>query len=188
METKTIHDYVDILCEKFPHVRKSDILKIVNYGWKQIYLCNSYGGDFHLGISTRFYIFIGKSFKSAFKDFWYYTKKMVVKTIVVYKRRRIKWDGYYYFALTNNQKADVDSQVNVKHVYYGNQILYKNYDECRARAWNRHYIYRVKYGIDYGRLVYMPHFSTDKAQFYEYRPSIKFDSILVSNKGNYKYV
>lgn len=190
MKTTTIHDYVDQLCEQFPQVPKSDIYKILNYGWKQIYLCNSYGGDVEIGRGTNFYVYIGKAFLNPLKQFFYYTKKMIIKTIVVYKRRRIKWDGYYYFALTKRQKEHLDKQYNPnKKIFnYGNQVLFKNYDECRVRQWDRHYIYRVKSRVDFGRSLYKPDFTTDKAEFYEYRPSIKFDGLLVSNKGNYKYV
>jgi hypothetical protein len=34
MKFTTIHDYVDRICEEFPQVPKSDIYKILNYGWK----------------------------------------------------------------------------------------------------------------------------------------------------------
>jgi hypothetical protein len=45
MEVKTIKDYYDIICSKFPNVPKEDIKRILNYGWKSLYLHNSYGGD-----------------------------------------------------------------------------------------------------------------------------------------------
>ena len=45
MKLTTIKDYYQQLYDKFPGVPKQDIRRILNYGWKQLYLCNSYGGD-----------------------------------------------------------------------------------------------------------------------------------------------
>jgi hypothetical protein len=51
---------------------------------------------------NNFYFYCGKVFKNAYKHFFYYTKKLLIKAIVMYKRKKIKWDGYYYFALTDH--------------------------------------------------------------------------------------
>jgi len=37
------------------------------------------------------------------KYFQYYKRKMRVKLRVLYKRKHIPWDGYYYFALTETE-------------------------------------------------------------------------------------
>jgi uncharacterized protein (DUF433 family) len=45
MQVKTINDYFEILYAKYPNVPKEDIRRILKYGWKSLYLHNSYGGD-----------------------------------------------------------------------------------------------------------------------------------------------
>ena len=45
MQLKEIKDYYESLCEKFPDVPEKDIKRILNYGWKSLYLHNLYGGD-----------------------------------------------------------------------------------------------------------------------------------------------
>lgn len=187
---KTVKDYEDELCKKFPQIPRKDISKMINYGWKQVYLCNSYGGDTCMQDDNNFYFYCGKVFKNAYKHFFYYTKKLLIKAIVMYKRKKIKWDGYYYFALTDCQYANLNEQIsNKKRVLnYGNQILYKNYDECKIRNWNRKYIYRIKFNIDYGKSVYFPDFTTKIAELYEQRDTITYNNVFVSFKGNYKYI
>lgn len=189
MITKTIKDYEDAICEKFPQIRKSDIQKILKFGWKQIYLCNSYGGDVIIA-DDDFYFYSGKGLKDPLKHFYYYRKKLITKIMVMYKRRKIKWDGYYYFACTNPQQERVEEQRSrgCKIINYGNQIFYQNYDECRIKEWNRRYIYRFKSMVNFGRTYYLPNFRSSDVEFYEYRPSIKFDGVSVAIKGNYKYI
>ena len=41
--------------------------------------------------------------KDSLKWFDYYKRKMRTKLRVMYKRKQIKWDGYYYFALSKDQ-------------------------------------------------------------------------------------
>nr|DAG88912.1 MAG TPA: hypothetical protein [Crassvirales sp.] len=40
--------------------------------------------------------------KDSLKWFDYYKRKMRTKLRVMYKRKQIKWDGYYYFALSKD--------------------------------------------------------------------------------------
>lgn len=190
MLIKTIRDYEDELCKKFPQVCKTDIQKILKFGWKQLYLCNSYGGDVIMSNGKDFYFYTGIGLNDPCKHFFYYLKKTAIKAMVMYKRKKIKWDGYYYFACTNPQQEQIEKQKlrDCKNINYGNHIFYKNYDECRIKEWNRRYIYRINWGIDFGRILYRPEFCSQDVEFYEYRPSIKFDSIFTSNKGNYKYI
>lgn len=186
---KTITDYEDQICQMFPHIPKTDIRKILNYGWKQIYLCNSYGGDVCV-TNNKFYFYCGKALIDPLKHFVYYTKKLLIKAITMYKRKKVKWDGYYYFSLTDPQQNNLNEQLKThkKNLCYGNQILFKNYDECKVRHWNRKYIYRVKFNIDYGNSIYLPNFTTNLAQLYEEKKSITYNEVFTSFKGNYKYI
>lgn len=189
MIIKTIKDYEDAICEKFPQIRKTDIQKILNFGWKQIYLCNSYGGDVIIS-DPNFYFYTGMGIKDSLQHFQYYLNKLIIKVMVMYKRRKIKWDGYYYFGCTNPQQERIEEQrkKGCKNINYGNQIFYQNYDECRVKDWNRRYIYRIKTNVNFGRTYYIANFQSKDVEFYEYRPSIRFDGVSVANKGNYKYI
>ena len=57
MVQKTIQDYYEAVCQEYPDIPESDIKRILNFGFKSLYLHNSYGGD----------VLVNR------KDFWFYT-------------------------------------------------------------------------------------------------------------------
>jgi len=64
-----------------------------------MYLINSYGCDVELE-SSNFWCYFGRMTKRPLKHFMYYITKLANKIKILYKRKKIKWDGYYYFAIT----------------------------------------------------------------------------------------
>lgn len=180
---KTIHDYYDKMYELFPTIREQDIRKILNYGWKQVYLLNSYGGDLEISNNT-FWLFFGRMSKDSLCHFQRYVKKLCLKFRILYKRRRIQWDGYYYFALTDRQQEELEKSIKRKGrprkwKCYGNQILFKILDECKVREYNRRYIYKVPLLTDIGFTVYKPNYITDKAELIEVREGKDFKNVMV---------
>lgn len=185
MEVRTVKDYYERMYEKFPTVPKKDIQRILNYGWKSLYLHNSYGGD-TLITDNDFWSYIGTLRKDSLKHFHYYIKKLVIKLRVLYKRKKIQWDGYYYFALTDSQYENYLSQKNKKgrprkNFKYGNQILYKILDECKIKEYNRKYIFKIPYISDLGMTFYKENLESDKAELIITRDVLKFKDLLVSN-------
>ena len=87
---KTTKDYYDEVSEAFPEVSKKDIERIMNYGWKSIYLHNVYGGDTILkdDSKNKFLFYIGNLTFDSLKHFQYYVKKMIVKIRVLYNRAK----------------------------------------------------------------------------------------------------
>lgn len=184
MQVKTISDYYDQVSELFPQVPKNDIKRILNFGWKSIYLQNSYGGDVLIS-DKNFWSYIGTLRKDSVKHFHYYIRKLVIKLRVLYKRKEVQWDGYYYFALTNKQYNEYLLQKNRrgrprKNFCYGNQILYKMLDECKLKEFNKRYIFRIPYISDLGFTFYKENLQSDKAELIITRDPLKFKDILVS--------
>lgn len=191
MQIKTIKDYYEQIYEMFPDVPKKDIKRILNYGWKSLYLHNSYGGDTII-TDNNFWSYIGTLRKNSLRHYMYYIKKLTIKLRVLYKRNKIPWDGYYYFALTDNQYEHYLSQKNKrgrpKKIFeYGNQVLYKILDECKIQEYNRKYIFRIPYISDLGLSFYKTNLTSDKAELIIIRDTQKFKDILVSN-NNYEFL
>lgn len=185
MELKGVKDYYEEMYQLFPDVPKRDIQRILNFGFKSLYLHNSYGGD-TLIQDSNFWCYIGKLRKDSIKHFIYYKNKLATKIRILYKRKKIPWDGYYYFALTENQYQNVLNQQKGKgrkrkHFNYGNQILYKILDECKLRYSNRKYIYRVPFISELGYSFYKENYNTGDAELIETRDVQKFKDILVTN-------
>ena len=111
MKEKEISDYYEKLYEKFPNVPKADIRRIVNYGWRLIYILTLSGIDIELN-NSNFFFLIGPLFKNSLLHFRNYVRKLKQKVIFLYKKRKTEWDGYYYFALSQAEYENYLAQMN----------------------------------------------------------------------------
>ena len=188
---KSIQDYYEKIYELYPTVPKEDIKRILQFGWKSLYLHNSYGGD--VLIKRRdFWFYTGSLMNNSLKWFNYYIKKMVVKLRVMYKRKQIPWNGYYYFALTKNQYEEYLKQKNRrgrprKNFTFSKVVLYKIYDECNISEYNHVAIFKVPMPMEFGMTHYKEELITDKAECILEREPLKFNDILLS-VYDYEYV
>lgn len=183
MEIKTIKDYYEQLYERFPNVPKKDIQYVLNYGWKSLYLHNSYGGDTFIQ-DKDLWCYIGHLKKNSIQYFLYYIKKLSIKLRVLYKRNKIKWDGYYYFALTDKQYNNYISQKNKKgrpkkNFTFNNVFMYQILDECKIKEFGKRYIFRIPYISKINFKFYVPKLITDKAELIITREPLKFKDILI---------
>ncbi len=183
MQIKTIKDYYEELYEKFPQVSKKDIQRIISYGWKSLYLHNSYGGDTFIQ-DKELWCYIGHLKKDSIQYFLYYIKKLSVKLRVLYKRNKIQWDGYYYFALTDKQYNEYINQKNKrgrpkKNFTFTKVFMYQILDECKIKEFGKRYIFRIPYISKVNFKFYVPKLVTDKAELIITREPLKFKDILV---------
>ena len=191
MVQKTIQDYYEALAAEYPGVPMQDIKRICQYGWKSLYLHNSYGGDVLLR-RKDFWFYSGRLMNNSFKYFDYYVRKMRVKLRVLYKRKKIEWDGYYYFALSQKQYEDYLSQKNSKgrprkKFKFGKVILYKIYDECSIIEHSKIALFRVKMKREKGFTLYDENYITGDSELILVREPLKFEDVLLS-KYNYQYI
>lgn len=185
MEIKTINDYYDSVQQKFPQVDIKDIQRILKFGWKSIYLHNSYGGD----VSVRdndLWCYMGYLKRNSLKYFDYYVKKLALKIRILYSRRKIPWDGYYYFARSENQYQDYLSQQNKKgrkrkKFTFEKLKLYKILDECKVVEHGNPYIFRTSYPIELSNTLYYDKVTLDNCELIITRDPLKFKDILVTN-------
>ena len=148
IDTK-ISDYYLQIYRQFPKVPQEDIKRILTFAWKSVYLHNSYGGDLLISGDSMWY-YIGNLRKSSLQHFHYYIRKLTVKLRVLYKRKKIDWDGYYYFALSDSQYSNYISQKNKKgrprkNFNFGSVYLYQILDECKINEHYKRYIFRVPF-------------------------------------------
>lgn len=184
MAYKRVKDYYDEVKAAFPDVPEKDVERVLNFGWKSLYLHNVYGGDTLLldNMTNKYLFYIGKLTNNSLKHFYYYIKKMTVKLRVLYNRAKTKYDGYYYFALTDPQYENYLAQFNKrgrkrKKFNYGNQILYKMLSECKIKRYNRNHIFRVKYPMDVGFTIYQKNFETEDAEYLYSRETKGFSTL-----------
>lgn len=179
---KTINDYYNIIYSMFPSVPKVDIERILKFCWKSLYLHNSYGGDTLLS-GKDFWCYIGNLRKDSLQHFYYYIKKLTIKLRVLYKRKHIKWDGYYYFALSDSQYKAFQEQKNKrgrprKYFNFGTVYLYQILDECKINEHYKKYIFKVPTITTLKQKQFVRQFISDSAQMIFVRDPLKFKDIL----------
>ena len=185
MQIKTYKDYLDDLQNLYPHIDKKDLEKIMNYQFRQLYLHNSYGGD-TLIQDRELWMYIGFLRRDSVSFFNYYVKKLCRKIRILYKRKKMKWDGYYYFVLTINQYEEYLQQKNKKgrpkkYFKLKNIFLYRIYDECRIRQWSHRYIFKIHSPYDLRFIKYYKEVELENPELIEVRNPLKFKDILVIN-------
>lgn len=188
MEVKTINDYYEQLYERFPEVDPKDIKRIVQFGWKSLYLHNSYGGDVVLHQNdTPFWCYIGFLRKNSLKFMPYYIRKLIIKLRVLYKRYKTPFDGYYYFGLSEKQYEEqylpyVHKRGRKRKWFTFHKInLYKILDECKLKGYGFKYFFRTAYPDFIGYRQYREELTTNSVELIEVREIPKFKDILVTN-------
>ena len=191
MKITTIKDYYEEIYQRFPDVPKEDIRRILDYGWKSLYLKNSYGGD-TLVSDNDLWCYIGKLKKDPLKHFQYYIRKLIIRLRVLYRRRKIEWDGYYYFGLSEFAYQKYLEQKNKKgrpkkYFNYGKVFMYLLLDECKIAEHSSKYIFRIPYITKVNFKFYIPELITDKAELIITREPLKFKDIL-TYYNNYEII
>lgn len=180
---KCAKDYYNDIQQLFPEIDKKDIKQILNFSWKSLYLHNSYGGD-TLILDKDIWFYIGHLKKDSLDHFYYYIRKLSTKLRVLYKRRKIKWDGYYYFALNQTQYDNTFGSKQKrgrpkKNFIFNNVLLYQILDECKLQESSKRYICRIPYISQLNFKYFIPQLKTDKAELIITRDPLKFKDILV---------
>lgn len=188
---KTIKDYYDTIYQMFPSISKVDIERILKFCWKSLYLHNSYGGDVLLS-DNSFWCYIGSLKKDSLQHFYYYIKKLTIKLRVLYKRKKINWNGYYYFALSDSQYKAYQEQKNKrgrprKYFNFGTVYLYQILDECKINEHYKRYIFKVPIITTLKQKQYVKQFISDSAQMILIREPLKFKDILVY-ENEYEFI
>ena len=185
MVQKTIQDYYEQIFKEFPNIPKRDIKRILQFGWKQLYLLNSYGCDVSLQ-KGNFWIYFGKLMKDSLQHFIYYKTKLKTKLRILYKRNKVQWDGYYYFSLPQSQydkyfSPDKRRGRPKSKFTFQNIVLRKIYEECLLEDINGVAIFKIPMVSDLGFEKFIPELTTNQVELVTLKKHTKMKDILTSN-------
>ena len=188
MNEKSVIDYYDQLYEMFPNISKDNIKRAVNYGWRQ-YLTNASANAEILIKENDLWCYLGRLQKDSLKHFINYVNRLAIKIRILYKRWKIEWNGYYYFALDNKQYLKYLEQTKKRSgrpkrfIEYGNVKLYKIKEECELREREKRYIFKLPYITDsIGFIYYKKDLKADNAELIITREPLKFKDLEQINK------
>lgn len=196
MKITTIADYVDKVHEKYPKVPLSDIKKILRYGWNQFLSYNRLGCDINI-CTDEFYLLSGRIPIKRLKQYKLYQHKLARKLRVMFMKKHMKWDGYYYFCI-NRREYEEEYLPQVKkpegiheRITFHNVKLYKLQDECKAQHTYPKYMFRVPYIADFGYCLFLKEYTPAKCELLGFIPAWKFHDLLITRNqyeilnGNY---
>ena len=186
MKITTIDDYVDMVHEYYPEFSREEIKRILKYGWKMILQYISFGNDVSI-ISNKFFMFIGTIPSSALATFNTYCYKLAKRIQYMFRRTKSKWDGYYYFARTENQYKDFLTQNKKKYKIFKDVFLYKLLEECKIKEHSKSYIFRLEEDKTAWFQKYYKEIKTNKAELIIQRDPLKMEDLLTSN-NKFKYI
>lgn len=168
-KVKYVKDYLPILQDKFPEFSIEDLENIIKHGNVSLYNIIIRNGDVFLSSKIEgkmFKLLIGRvTFQSIAHKIRYAIGKMIVRVRYLYKKQKIKWDGYYYFGLTDEKFKSI--YLNKRNIVFkfGDIALYKILDECLLNL-NYDHFFRIKPYSSLGHKLYIKDYSTDKAEYF----------------------
>lgn len=186
MKITNVNDYVDEVQKKFPELTKNEVKRILVYGWKQIIQYVSAGNDVSVITSTLFF-FIGKLPVSALANFKNYCYKLQKRIAYMFKRSNSEWDGYYYFARSENQYIEYLKQSKKKYKIFKNVFLYKLLDQLKVKEHGSPYIFRLSEDRTTWLKKFYPEIKTDKAELIIVRDAMNMQDLMTS-QNKYKYL
>lgn len=179
---KRYGDYLMDLQERFPEFSIEDLKAIIKHGSTALYKIIYINGDVMFCNNLpdfKFKLLIGRViFQSVAHKLRYLITKAGIKFKHLYQRRKMKWDGYYYFGLTQAAFERWESQMSPwfkdfdkklrryrnTPLSYGDVVLYRIFDECKLNVRYMHF-FRVKFLSVRGFKVYEKDFKRKGVEY-----------------------
>lgn len=150
---KELGDYLDILENKYPHISRYELKRVLEHGFHTFYTLNKKGAD--LQIHNKDYTaYCGKMFIDNHKRALYNNIKTRIKLRLKYKYIQEEYNGIYYFGLSEAEWEFYQSQITSKRrnkIKFTNLKLYKIKEECFLDKSKKHF-FILYYPIDVGWL------------------------------------
>jgi len=141
MEIRNPSDYYEQVHERFPDLTLIEIKKIVDFGLKSFCKHNRIGGDVLLK-SKDITVYSGKVFSSNLVFYHYWRLKHKVKLRLKHRIAKPKFNGEYYFGLTQREFDEYCGDLSKKRkpqIIIKNAFLYKILEECLLDRQKKHF-------------------------------------------------
>lgn len=172
MVIKDLDDYLDVMQEKYPSVKREELKKVIQHGFLTLHAMTRKGIDIVSG-NWRYSAYFGKKFQNKELGAKYYVLKMRTKLRATYKFAEEIFDGRYYFGLTDAQwdayKTFVlDHKGRRKKFTFHDLRLYKIREECFLETSKKHF-FTLYYPIDHGWQFFKNEITTRNFEYLGYR-------------------
>lgn len=191
-----ISDYVDKVHNLYPFLKLKDLAKIVNHGIRQISVNLKRRIDVYIKKDNRFIYFGDINLFCKNKPEKYYAKKLRKKFCKLWHLLKPKWDGYYYFGLseqefklyfkpTRKQKKEGITNVtknNKKFSFLSDKLLIQSPDIAYLYYRKNKYLARVKCNQSFGLYRYIrSYLELTGVELYEFKNNLKLEDLTPKN-------
>lgn len=183
----TVKDYYDRMQQIYPYISMNDIKIMMKYTWKLFGWFSNRGCDAMIIVNGERFL-TGNLRTNSLEHYNYYIKKLIIKLRMLYIRKKIKLDNYYYFALSQREYENYIKRyghkiVSSKFRCFGRKMLYRLRSECELQNCSKQYIFKVReIVVPESRpfKYYTDNFCSNEAELVAIRRPMKFRDILVS--------
>lgn len=183
MKIKTINDFVDQVHDKFPKLTKEQVKRIIQYGWRALYIRKYVGCDVSI-MSEYINCYFGNLYKNVFLQYKHYVNKLRRKIKLSYRIKKIPWDGYYYFGMGQKEYDSIFQRMGRprKQFTVHNKVFFRIKEEAEVNgALYYRYLFRTKSSVYRGETFYLEERKIDNFEFLG-EIDKKWADILISNK------
>lgn len=199
---KSINSYIEEFQYLYPSIKLPLLKSIISYGWRQVYVnCRMYLDMYFSDETNSIYIGDVETF-SGTKPEVFYRRKLRKRLARLYKTKNIKWDGYYYFCITNGEYAyyfkptlknrrkmrmSTCRATSTKYFFFNyDKVLFKHPDIAYVYYSHSGHMVRAKAQQDYGNFRYIrPYIPLQNVELYLYKGHNTLESIS-TKKHKYK--
>lgn len=145
-----LEDYLEALQQDYPEFSKKELKEIVSFGLQKYIYANRFGADVTLfkRDDDPIIIHTGTLGLDTLTHYFRWVTKYRMKERVLYRLRKIEWDGYYYIGLNDIQHEEMLKQKRKTKVFK-NVYLTKILQELYHNKLIKH-IWRIPYPMDCG--------------------------------------
>lgn len=189
MELVRCEKYYDLVQQRWPELSHKQIDKIVKHGLLNLYMYNLYGADILLK-TNDYTMYFGKLFKSDLVFYKYWLIKWKIKLRMKYLKAKTKYDGYYYFGLTESEWEKYKEQKKHRRtkMHFDQLMLFKIREECELHHQLK-YIFRVPFPEDCGFRMYKKDWTTKGVEYIAKRNKDNtIEPISYEQKSSNKYI
>lgn len=177
-----LKDYLDKVKEKYPFFSKSDLSKIILFGFRRYIWANQRHADVllknRIDYSTTMHC--GPLGTDTLKHYKRFVVKWRMKERALYKLSKQKWDGYYYIGLPDSQQKALKkkgNKITFTHVFLTKVKKELYHDKAYKHIW------KVPWPVDCGWRFYREKLTTEYAEYLGENPFKYYQDAF---QGKYK--
>lgn len=149
MIIKELDDYLDKVCEKHSRIKRKDIKRILEYGFRMFDGIIRNGGDIYIR-DHRFWASVERYSFDNLSECKYISRKQRIKLRNKYKLHHEKFDGIYYVGIPDAEFELLKKKITKeKKVTLNNVRFFKIKEEAYSWTLNDHFL-KIYYPIDRG--------------------------------------